>query len=100
MEPRPDAGIGNLVGIVSQVGPTVSDARSGRAGDRDPGNIDGCKHRLRDTGEGTALFAMGARILGVHRRGFDRLPGSVALGPRVVVNVAAAYNGDRPPEVM
>src|SRR5262249_39193 len=47
-----------------------------------------------------ALDAVRTWVLGVHRRVVDRLPGRIALGGRVAVDVTVADCGDRSPELV
>ena len=46
MESCPDAGVRNLVGKDTEVGPAVRDAGRGRTGHRNLGNVRGTKHSI------------------------------------------------------
>src|SRR5262249_57392867 len=99
VEARPDTRVGDLLGKGFQVGPAVSHARRHRTGHGDLGDVRGPEHRLDHTRDAAAKDAMRTRIFRVHRRVVDRLPGRLAIGLRVVVDVAIANGGDRAPEV-
>src|SRR5262249_10790956 len=100
MEAGPDASIRNLVGKGRHVGPTVGHAGCGGAGHRDLGDFRGSEHRLHDTRNGAAEDTMRARILRMHRRIINWLPGRLTVGSRVVVDITVANSSNRPPKVV
>src|SRR5262245_28224955 len=63
MESGPDAGVRDLFGQDTEVGPAVGDARRGQAGQRHLWNVRGTEHGLYDRGSGAALDTVRARIL-------------------------------------
>src|ERR1700722_16779856 len=100
MEARPDASICNFFRKVCHVGPSVGHPWHRRTRYGDLGDFRCSEHRLDDAGGGAALDAMRAGVFGMHRRGSDWLPSCLALGGRIVVNVAVTNGCDRPPEVV
>src|SRR5215813_4873086 len=100
MKSGPDASIRNLVGKSRHVGPAVAHVGCGGAGHRDLGYFCGSEHRLDDTRDGPAEDTVRARILRMHRRIIDWLPSRLTVGSRVVVDIAVANSGNRPPKVV
>src|SRR6516162_10555535 len=100
MEARPDPRVRNLFGKGPHFGPAVGYAGRRPAGHRNLGDICSSEHRLDDSRYGAAEDAMRARIFRVHRRVVDRLPGRLAIGARVAVNIAIANWRDWSPDVV
>src|SRR3981081_32185 len=85
VEAGPNAGVRYLLIIGPNVGPAMGDARRGRAGHADFGNLGGTQRGLDGRCNGTADDAVRARIFGMHRRVVDRLPVRIAFSRRVVI---------------
>src|SRR5215475_5162298 len=100
MEAGPDASTCNLFGKSGQVGPAVGYAGGRRAGRRDLRNVVGPKYRSDNTRDGAALDTMCAGVFRMHRRGSDRLPGRLKIGPWVAIDIGVANCRDGPPEVV
>src|SRR2546430_1268731 len=100
METGPDAGTCNLFRERRHAVPTVRNAGRRRTGQRDFGDVGGSEHDLDNARYGATLDAMCARIFRVHRRRGDRLPGWLAIGRWVAIEVAVTNSGDRPPETI
>src|SRR5258706_13543307 len=100
MEATPDAGIRNLFCKGRHIGPASRNAGESGAVHRDLGDVHASKYRLDHTGNRTALNAVGAWVLRVHRRGEDRLPRCLTIGRRIAIDIAVANGRDRPPEVV
>ena len=95
METGPDSRIRNFLRKGRHAGPAVGDTRCRRAGRRGLGDVHGSERRLDDTRDGAAEDAMRARVFRVHRSVVDRLPGRLAIGGRVAVDIAVANCRDR-----
>ncbi len=95
-----DARLRDLLREVADARPRADGAPRGRArraeGGRGPGADVGLEHRA----QGRRDDAVGARILGVHRRVDERRPARIPLGRAVAVHVAVADGGDRAPEIV
>src|SRR5262245_30223947 len=100
MEAGPDAGVRYLLIIGTDVGPAMGDARRSRAGHTDLGNRCRTQRSLDGRRNGAANDAMRARIFWMHRRVVDWLPGRVAFGRRIFVDIAVADGGHWAPEIV
>ena len=100
VEARPDAGLRHLVGVSANIGPSMGHPRRGRTRHDDLRYVGCAQQCLHDGRQGGAADAMGAWIFGMHGCVVDRLPGRIALGCGIAIDVAIANGCNRTPELV